>query len=134
MSSQIFIAYNSSWYEFFDTNYLKCSNNFAADCTFLAKSHVFKREKENLILMDTIFKETYQNWMSIEILIILGNFDKLCCFARIRALKNIIIAEESKSHRLPGACEQKLNILTLKNLLIKIYQHFLIVLNIFQQG
>ena len=33
MSSQIFIAYNSSWYEFFDTNYLKCSNSFATVCS-----------------------------------------------------------------------------------------------------
>ena len=33
MNRQIFISKYCIMYEFFDTNYLKCSNNFAADCT-----------------------------------------------------------------------------------------------------
>ena len=32
MTRQIFISQSIIRYEFFDTNYLKCSNIFAADC------------------------------------------------------------------------------------------------------
>ena len=43
-----FISLNCIRYEFFDTNYLKCSNNFAADCRCEDIGCPRKRTSENI--------------------------------------------------------------------------------------
>ena len=47
MTWQIFISKNSIWYEPFYTNYLKCSNNFAAYCMSPEKKDVSRCNKSN---------------------------------------------------------------------------------------
>ena len=42
MIRQIFNSKNSIRYEFFETNYLKCSNNFAANCTIGKKVYFYE--------------------------------------------------------------------------------------------
>ena len=61
-------------YEFLDTNYLKCSNNFAADCKYSALPLLHQNKvTETLDFFFTCDFSKIENWIDLHVLRFLEN-------------------------------------------------------------